>query len=119
MNEHRESLNLLITTHAVIKQTRYHDIASKTRQLQLQLAPVICLAIGLYKTWDGPTFFSFKLNSELEHANLALLFFVPSVGRLIKSSVTPSQLHRSHHKAKGRRRRTSHPPQYRQRPIQP
>ena len=32
MNEHPKSLNLLITTHTVTEQPRYHDIASKARR---------------------------------------------------------------------------------------
>ena len=87
MNEHRESLVLLLTTHAVSKETTNREMASKACKLQLSLAPVLSLPLGLYKPWDGPRTFSFKSLSELDRAILALSFFVPSFGRLLKSSL--------------------------------
>jgi len=85
MNEHRESLILLKTTHTDTKESVNRDMASKACKLQLSLAPILALAIGLYKPWDGTRTFLFKSPTELDRAVLALAFLVPSFGRLLKS----------------------------------
>lgn len=85
MTEHRESLILLKATHTVTKASINRKIASKACNIQLLLAPVLSLAIGLYKPWDGPKTFSFKTLTDFDRAVLALGMFIPSFGRLFKS----------------------------------
>jgi len=85
MNEHRESLILLKTTHTDTKQTFNREMAEKACKLALALAPVLSLAVGLYKPWDGIRTFSLKAPTELDRAVLAFAFLVPSFARLFKS----------------------------------
>ena len=95
MNQRKETIMMLETCHAKDNPGPIRQAASDACTIQLTLAPILGLMVGLYKTWDGTSILQLKDVSELERAVLAVSMFVPAAARMIKAGrlvYTPERL---------------------------